>query len=192
MLIVQGRLVEPAVLQSYFTCNLKACKGACCWEGEYGAPLDDSELQVLQQIYPEIEPFLDPKGREVINEKGVFEYFKGMKGYGTPLLDNGACAYLTYTESGIALCGIEKAWREGATDFRKPISCHLYPIRVDYDPKTNFDTLRYDEWDICRAACAKGAKEKTPLFVFAKEAIIRAYGVEFYEELEAMARYIDK
>ena len=192
MLIVDGKIIEPAVLQSYFACNLNACKGACCWEGEYGAPLDESELHVLEHIYPSIEPYLDPDGIAVIKEKGLFEYFKGMKAYGTPLLKNGACAFLTYTKEGTALCGIESAWRDQAVDFRKPISCHLYPIRVEHDRKTNFTILRYDEWDICQAACAKGAKDKIPLYQFAKEALIRAYGESFYAELEAMARYINK
>ncbi len=192
MLIVQGRIVDESILSAYFVCNLSACKGACCWEGEYGAPLETAELHTLEAIYDRVAPFLSPAGKEVIAREGLYTYYKDMKTYGTPLLDDGSCAYLTYGSDGVALCGLERAWREGASPFRKPISCHLYPIRVSHDRKTGFETLRYDRWDICSAACSLGKRESVPLYVFAREALERAYGPEFYQELEAMASYLEK
>ncbi len=178
-------------MKEHFRCNLDACKGACCWEGDFGAPLEPAEMETLEKIYPDIKPYLRPEGIRVIEEQGLFVYFKGLKDYGTPLLDDGACAFLTFEKNGVAKCGIEKAFEEGATDFRKPISCHLYPIRVSKNEKVGFEALNYDRWDICSAACTAGEKEQIPVFRFAKAALIRKYGEEFYEELEAVANYLE-
>jgi len=192
LVIVQDILISEDVLKKYFRCNLDACKGACCWEGDFGAPLETAELETLEKIYADIKPFLRPEGIQVIEDQGLYIYYQGLKSFGTPLLGNGACAFLTFEENGVAKCGIEKAFEAGATDFRKPISCHLYPIRASKNEEVDFEALNYDRWEICSAACTAGKKEKIPVFRFAKAALVRKYGEAFYEELEAAAHYLEK
>jgi hypothetical protein len=130
MVVIGDILVSDEVVSEKFVCNLNACKGACCWEGDFGAPITNEEKQILDDIYLSIKPFLSVDGQEVLENKGKYTYYKQVDEWGTPLLNNAACAYLTYSELGIAQCGIEKAYLAGATHFIKPISCHLYPIRV--------------------------------------------------------------
>jgi len=190
MLIVKDILVSDEIVEEQFICNLKACKGACCWEGDWGAPLERAELKILEQIYEHVAPYLSEEGKAVIKEEGLFTYYEEPQEYGTPLLKNGACVYMTYDELGMAKCGIEQAYLAGATDFKKPISCHLYPIRVNADEKTGFEALNYDEWDICSAACQLGKKEQVPVYRFVKEALVRKYGEDFYEELDMIAKYV--
>lgn len=192
MLIVQGKIISQDIIEEQFLCNLKACKGACCWEGDWGAPLEPEELPILEQIYDSIKADLSPEGRKVLETEGLFKYYEAPKDYGTPLIANGACAYMTYTQEGIATCGIEKAFNEGKITFRKPISCHLYPIRIQKDNRTGFELLNYDRWDICAAACQKGKEASLPLYIFAKPALVRKYGADFFAELEAAATYLTK
>lgn len=189
MFIIEDILVSDDVVETQFLCNLNACKGACCWEGDWGAPLEKQELQTLVNIYDEVKPFLRKEGIAVIEKEGLYTYYEEPKDYGTPLLENGACAYMTYDEMGIAQCGIEQAHKAGKTDFRKPISCHLYPVRVKEQPEQGFVALNYDEWDICSAACSLGKKEQLPVYQFVKEALIRKFGIDFYEALDAAAKH---
>lgn len=189
MLIIQDKLVSDDVVEEHFICDLNACKGACCWEGDYGAPLEESELAVLDSIYEEVKPFLSPAGIAAIEAQGKHTWFDGM-GHGTTLIDGGPCAYLTFDGNGIAFCGIEKAWAAGATHFRKPISCHLYPIRVNFFDASEIEALNYDRWEICSAACTLGKKEKMPVYRFLKEALIRKFGEDFYEELDGAAEFL--
>ena len=156
MLIIDGKVISPEIFQEEFVCNLNACKGACCWEGDFGAPLELEELDILEKIYINIKPFLTPEGIKAIEDQGVAVYNSEEKEYGTTLVDNAACAYLIYEGNGIAKCGIEKAYEAGVIDFPKPISCHLYPIRVEELDNSSFQKLEYDRWEICSAACTKG------------------------------------
>jgi len=192
MIIVQDKLVSDDVIDKQFMCNLNACKGACCWEGDFGAPLEEEEIQIIQDNYQKIEPYLSDEGKLVISEKGKYTYFEEPAENGTPLLKNGACAYMTYNKIGMAQCGIEMAHRDGKIDFKKPISCHLYPIRIHKEEHSIYEALNYDIWDICSAACQKGKEEKIAVYQFAKDAIIRKYGIDFYEELDAAAKYINE
>ncbi len=192
MLLVGEIIVSEDVVEKQFLCNLNACKGACCWEGDFGAPLETQELYLLERIFEKVKPFLTEEGLKVIEEKGLFTYYDEPEEFGTTLLDNGACVYLSYDENGVALCGIEQAHLAGEIEFKKPISCHLYPIRVNSGKETGFEALNYDKWDICSAACELGKKEKMPVYVFAKDAIIRKYGEAFFEELHAAAGYLKK
>ena len=182
--MINDILVTDEVVEEQFMCNLNACKGACCWEGDFGAPLEKAELDILEHIYDQIKSFLTAKGRAVIEEEGAYVYYTEPKEYGTPLVENAACAYMTYSELGIAQCGIENAFRAGLTDFRKPVSCQLYPIRVKENPHSGLKVLEYDRWDICSAACTRGEQEKMPVYLFVKEALIRKYGEEFFSALE--------
>jgi hypothetical protein len=190
MLIVQGKLIHESVIKEQFICNLDACKGACCWEGDYGAPLETAELYTLENIYEEVKPFLAKEGLAAIKTEGLFTYYKKPKEYGTSLVNNSACVFMVYDEQGVAQCGIEQAYNAGVIAWKKPISCHLYPIRISKDDKTGFETLYYDEWDICSAACALGRQHKMPVYRFVKDALVRHYGLDFYEELDAAAEYM--
>lgn len=192
MIIIQDILISDDVIEKQFMCNLNACKGACCWEGDFGAPLEDQEIDILQDNYQKIKPFLTNEGRKAIREKGKYTYFEEPAENGTTLLDNGACAYMTYSKGGIAQCGIETAYKAGAIDFKKPISCHLYPIRVNQDEDAAFEALNYDKWDICSAACQKGKEQQISVYQFVKDAIIRKYGEAFYNELDAAAQYLNQ
>ena len=189
MLIIQDILVSDEVVEQQFVCNLNACKGACCWEGDFGAPLEAAELPILREIYAAVEPYLGEESKAVIEAQGKYTRFGKDREYGTPLVANGACAYMTFDELNIARCGIEQAWRARKTTFRKPISCHLYPIRVSKHPAGVFEALNYDRWDICSAACELGVKEEMPVYQFLKEPLIRKYGEDFYDELDAAAQY---
>lgn len=188
MIIIGEVVISDDVLEQQFMCNLQACRGACCWEGDFGAPLDDAELPVLQGIYPAIQSFLTEEGREVLENEGLFTFYEDANQFGTPLINGGACAYLTYDALGIAQCGIEKAHQAGATAFRKPISCHLYPVRISREP-AGFELMNYERWDICKAACSLGAEKQMPVYKFVKDAIIRKYGEAFFEELAAAAQH---
>jgi len=190
MIIVQDKLVSDDLVEQQFVCNLTACKGACCWEGDYGAPLEEAELPILDSIFEKVKPFLSPAGIAAIEAQGKYARFKGMGEYGTPLIDGGPCAYMTYNALGIAQCGIERAWKAGAVDFQKPISCHLYPVRVEKNEELEFEALNYDRWEICSAACELGKKEQVPVYQFVKAAIVRKYGQEFYDELDGVASFL--
>jgi hypothetical protein len=181
MLAIQETLVSLDLLERFFVCDLGACKGACCVKGDAGAPLTDEEINLLEDIVDDILPYLDEEGKAMIAEKGVFEIdVDGDKG--TSLLEDGRCAFSLVDESGMVSCGIEKAQMEGKTDFKKPISCHLYPVRVTEHEA--YDAVNYNKWDICKPACDCGAKLDVPLYKFLKDALTRKYGSEWYEELE--------
>lgn len=188
MLLIQEILVSDEVVQSHFVCNLEACKGACCWEGDYGAPLESDELPILERIYPLIQDFLTPEGRLAIELQGTAVFNEDHEIYATPLIDGGPCAYMTKDAAGVAQCGIEQAKQAGVIDFQKPVSCHLYPIRVSTSDIPGFEALNYDRWDICSAACTLGKKLKVPIYQFVKAALIRKYGEAFYAELDAAAQ----
>lgn len=185
MYIIDNIIVSDDVTDEQFACNLSACKGACCWEGDFGAPLDEEELEVLEEIYPKVKPYLTDEGRAAIAAQGLYTKNEQVGGWDTPLVDNAACAYMTLTDQGLALCGIEQAYRAGDISWKKPISCHLYPIRVRSKPEVDFEALNYDVWDICSAACDLGAKEKIRVYEFAKPALIRKYGEDWYNALAA-------
>ncbi len=191
MLIIQDKLVNDDIVEEYFACDLNACKGACCWEGDYGAPLEDEEVGKLEEIMTEVLPYLDEESNSIIKNEGVSYYFKDIKSVGTALKQSGDCVYLV-REKGIAICGIEKAYYDGKIDFIKPVSCHLYPVRVEKDKFTGFETLSYNRWQICNPACANGIKKAIPLYKFVKNALVRKYGQDFYEELEAAAEHLQE
>jgi hypothetical protein len=160
-------------------CNLKKCKGACCVEGDAGAPLLEEEISLLEDCVDEVKPYMTERGLKVIAEMGVFEY--DMAGqFVTPLVNGRECAFAIFND-GIAWCAIEKAWTEGKVDFRKPVSCHLYPIRItNYK---DFDAVNYHEWHICKAALVHGRRNNMPLYKFLKEPLIRMYDEAWYRDL---------
>ncbi len=180
-------IVSEDILEKEFVCNLSACKGICCVEGEAGAPLDEDELSTLMDIYPKVKPFLREEGIKAIEEQGLYIYYEGE--YETPLIDGRECAYAIF-ENGFALCAIEKAYREGIIDWKKPISCHLYPIRImEY---SEFSAVNYHKWPICDDACTLGKELKVPVYKFTKESLIRKFGEDWYSELETIAESYKK
>ncbi len=190
MIIVQDKLVSDDLVEEQFVCNLQACKGACCWEGDSGAPLEEAELPVLDAIFDKIKPFLSPAGIQALETQGLYQWYEEGEEWGTTLIDKGPCAYMTLNATGTAQCGIEQAFRAGVIDFQKPVSCHLYPIRVEKNEDLGFEALNYHSWEICSAACELGKKEQVPVYRFVREAIIRKYGQEFYDELDGAAAFI--
>ena len=181
MIQIGSALIHEDVVRENFVCNLKKCKGACCLEGDSGAPLDADELDTLNEIYPKIKHLLTAKGIAAIEKNGT--YITDFEGdYTTPCVDvNKECAYVIW-ENGITKCGIEKAYEQGIINFKKPVSCHLYPIRITKYPE--FDVLNYDRWSICSPACAFGDELKVHVHEFLKTPLIRKYGEEWYRELE--------
>ena len=177
----RGTLISEDLFEKRFVCDLNACKGACCVAGESGAPLEKDEQVLLKKLWPKIKPYIPEKGQRAIEAHGVSEVDDDGDLVTTLVEGRGECAF-TFFENGVALCGIEKAWKDGAVPFRKPISCHLYPIRVV--KLAEHDGLNYHKWPICKPACTCGAKLDVPVFRFLKGALTRAYGKEWYDELE--------
>ncbi len=187
MLLIEDILVADDVVEKHFVCDLNACKGACCVEGDYGAPLSEVEVGVINGHLESIMPYLPEDCREVIMEKGFFAINDDNGIFETGLMPDGACVFMGRNEIGITYCGIEKAYNDKAIDYKKPISCHLYPIRVVENKEAGFQALNYDKWDICSAACTNGKKKQVRVYEFAKSAILRKYGEGFYEALDAAA-----
>ena len=182
-------IVSEEIITEDFVCNLNACKGACCVDGEAGAPLEDGETQILLDIYNRVKGYLRPEGRAAIEKDGV--YVRGEDGeWETPLVNNNECAYVTFGDNGTAQCGIEKAYNDGAIRWRKPLSCHLYPVRIkEY---TNLVAVNYHKWEICDPACTLGTELRVPIYKFVREALIRKFGKNWYAELEAVARELSR
>ena len=178
-------LVSETLIEQDFVCNLSACKGACCIEGEAGAPLTLEEAQWLKRNQSKIEPFLPENGRVALKTHGAFIKIDSGE-YETPLVNARECAYTHFEPDGSAHCGIERAHQAGAVDMKKPISCHLYPVRVrDY---TEFSAVNYHRWPICDDACTLGAELKVPAYLFVKDALVRKFGQDWYDELCLVAK----
>jgi len=184
MILIDEVLIADDILQEHFVCDLAKCKGACCWEGDYGAPLEDDEVELITEILDTVTPRLSAESQQKIAQDDFKAIFSPEKFVGTQLLPNGACVFLTKDADGISKCAFEQANEAGEIDFRKPISCHLYPIRRTVNKTQGFQALNYDIWDICTAACDLGKKLKIPLYQFAKDSLIRLYGKDFYARLD--------
>lgn len=181
MIIINSILVDQEILTEKFVCDLQKCKGACCVEGDAGAPLEIDELSIIDDIQEKVKPYITKEGAKELDKNGGYVLDEEDRKFKTNLINKGPCVYINY-ENGISYCGIEKAWKEGVIDFRKPISCHLYPIRVSND--STLESIRYDRWSVCKAACSLGKKLQVPVYQFLKEPIIRKYGEVFYAALD--------
>lgn len=183
MLEIGRTIVSLDILEKQFLCDLLKCKGACCVEGDSGAPVTPDEAIAIEIAYPEIETYLDETHKQEIRKRGyaVFDHEGDLV---TPLINNRQCTY-TYEEKGILKCGIEKAFLDGKINFRKPVSCHLFPIRItEYK---HFDAVNYQKIDICKPGRECGKSANLPLYQFLKEPLIRKYGEKWYEQLEYAA-----
>ncbi|WP_339660644.1 DUF3109 family protein [uncultured Polaribacter sp.] len=177
-------IVSEDIIEKDFVCNLAACKGACCIDGDAGAPLELEETKILEEIYPKVKPFLTKKSIEVIENVGT--WVKSKEGdLETPLIEDANCAYVIFDKNKTALCAIEEAYNQGEIGWKKPVSCHLYPIRVkDY---SEFSAVNYDKWEICDDACTLGKELQVPVYKFVKQALVRKFGQNWYDELEKVA-----
>lgn len=185
MIEIGKTLISDDVVEEAFVCDLTKCKGACCVEGDLGAPLLKEELSIVQELIDVVKPYLSKEAVEVLEKEGAYVHDSDGD-YSTTTIDNKECAFAFYDDQNVLKCSIEQAHKEGKTDFKKPISCHLYPIRVAKLP--DFDALNYDRWQICSPACDLGKELKVPVYKFLKEALIRKYGENWYEELETTIR----
>lgn len=181
MIVVKNSIVSDDVADQRFCCDCAVCRGACCVDGDSGAPLLEEEVPVLEAILPEVRPYMTPEGIAAVEAQGVAVRDRDGD-LGTPLIDGSACAFINYAPDGTALCAIEKAYLEGKCDFWKPISCHLYPIRLM--EKDGFTHILYHEWSVCVPAKRKGEKDNIPLWKFLKAPLIRRFGEEWYQRLE--------
>jgi hypothetical protein len=189
MIAIGKTLISEDVIEKHFVCDLNACKGACCVKGDYGAPLETEELPILDAIYEKVKPFLREEGIQAIEKQGKYLLYE-KKEWVTPLVKGKECAY-TIFEKGIAKCGIEKAYYAGKVDWKKPISCHLYPIRITKN-RNDVEAVNYDRWNICNPACKLGENLKIPVYKFLKDSLVRKFGEDWYKELEIAAELLDK
>lgn len=181
MIEVGKTLVSDDVIEEAFVCDLTKCKGACCVEGDLGAPLLEEELEEIDKVIDLVKPYLSDEAIAVLEKEGG--YLLDEDGdLSTTTIDGKECAFAFYDDNKILKCSIEQAHKEGKTDFKKPISCHLYPIRISKLP--DFEALNYDRWQICSPACDLGKELKVPVYKFLKDALIRKYGEDWYAELE--------
>lgn len=187
MIQIEDKILSQDIFDKLFLCDLSKCKGSCCVEGESGAPLEDEETEILEKIYPKIKHLLPEVSRKIIEEQGT--WVVDMDGDKVTPINNGReCVYVYFEEDGTAKCGIEKAYNQGIVDFKKPISCHLYPIRVT--KYKDFEALNYHQWPICEPARVLGKEVGLPIFKFLKEPLIRKYGEEFYAHLEEVDKLL--
>lgn len=188
MFQIQNTLVSEDLLEKEFVCNINACKGACCVLGDAGAPLEIDELIEIEDSLEEVKAYLSDESLSTLKQKGPYE--KDTDGEFVTSLNNGKeCVFTIFDESGKASCGIEKAYNDGKINFQKPISCHLYPIRIK--KLTHYDALNYHKWQICSAACELGKNLKVKVYEFAKIPLIRKYGNEWYQELEKVSELLN-
>lgn len=189
MIQIGKAIVSFDVFEKKFLCDIASCKGICCVEGDSGAPLTQEEALLIEKYYPVFKEYITPKFQVEIEEQG-FSVVDRDGDLVTPIHEDQACLYTFEDADGVTKCAIEKAYLEGKIDFRKPISCHLFPIRIkEYK---DFDAVNYQQLNICKCARKCGAKAQLPMYKFLKEPLIRKYGEDWYKELEIAAEYLDK
>jgi hypothetical protein len=185
MLIVGDTLVSEELLEEHFVCDLNACRGECCVQGESGAPLTQDELPVLEEIYDKVKPYMRPEGIKAIERDGLYTVDSDGDFVTTLVSAGKECAFVTFDDKGIAKCALEQAYNDGVTTWKKPVSCHLYPVRLVKLP--DFTALNYHRWQVCSPACELGKALKVPVYKFLREPLIRRFGEAWYKELEAVA-----
>jgi hypothetical protein len=180
MIIIDNTLISDDILNKKFKCNTNVCKGACCVKGEEGAPLEKNEEALLNKNFKKLEKYISKDGFEIISNQGVST--KDNEGVlHTPLVNERECAYVNIDEKGIVNCGIENAYNDKVIDFQKPISCHLYPVRIS--ELKNYTALNFHNWEVCESACSEGDKNNIHLIDFLKDAFKRKFGEKWFGEL---------
>ncbi|MCB0698492.1 MAG: DUF3109 family protein [Chitinophagales bacterium] len=190
MIAIDNVLVSDDVVKEQFVCDLTKCKGGCCVDGDCGAPLTEEETKLVADNYPAIKKYLPEKHILEVEQQGTHTIDDEF-GYVTPTINGGVCVYAYTDFAGIVKCGFERAWREGEIAFQKPISCHLYPIRIKQLP--DYEAVNYSPRKIlCAPACTLGEKLRVPVYQFLKDALIRKYGPDFYDALDATAKHMNE
>lgn len=190
MIVIDNKLVSDEIVEEQFVCDLNKCKGGCCVDGDAGAPLSTDELLHLNEVYDAVLPYLDEENKKELHKQGKYVHNKEF-GWVTPTIDSKVCVYGITDEKGIVKCGIEQAYNDGKVNWKKPISCHLFPIRVQLSKNKKTEYVNYEpREDLCSAGCKLGKKLKVPVYVFLKDALVRKYGTEFYETLDAAAKHV--
>ena len=192
MIVIDNILVSDEVVSEQFVCDLNKCKGGCCEDGDSGAPLTNEELEMLRNYIDEIKPYCTEEGLKVLEKEGLYRYDAEF-GWVTPTIGGRMCAYGFRDQQGIIKCGIEQAWLDKKISWKKPISCHLFPVKITRSKRQTQEYVNYEpRQDLCKAACRLGKQLKVPVHVFLKDALIRKYGLEFYTTLEAAALHVKK
>ena len=189
MIVVDNIIISDDVVETQFVCDLDKCRGGCCEEGDAGAPLDEKELDIVLEMYEKVKPYLTAAGIAEIERKGKYVYNKEF-GWVTPTLGNDReiCVYGSRDEKGIIKCAFEQAYSDGVIPWKKPISCHLFPIIINKGKKDGYDRMNYEPREkLCNPACALGKKLQVPTYEFLKEPLVRKYGEGFYNALEKAA-----
>lgn len=190
MIVIDNILVSDDVVEKQFVCDLGKCKGGCCEDGDAGAPLENKELKVIDQVFEKVRPYLTPASVEHIEQNGRYVYDREF-GWVTPVLprDNEICVYAVREASGLIKCAFEQAYYDGVIPWKKPISCHLYPIIAKPGKHGDYTRVNYlPRESLCKPACVLGEGLKIPVYRFLKEPLIRKFGEEFYETLDTVAR----
>ena len=190
MIVIDNILISDNVVRKQFVCDLGKCKGACCEEGDAGAPLDDDELDIILEMYEKVKPYLTQTAIAEIEKKGKYVYNKEF-GWVTPTLGNDKeiCVYGKRDEKGIIKCAFEQAYYDGAIPWKKPISCHLFPVIIEKGKKGNHDRVNYEPRErSCNPACGLGKKLQVPVYEFLKEPLVRKFGKDFYNALDKVAK----
>jgi hypothetical protein len=191
MIIIDQVLVSDQVVEEQFVCDLSKCKGGCCEDGDAGAPLENKEKEYVKDFFEIVKPYMTKEGIKEIKQVGPYLYDREF-GWVTPTIDGKICAYGYKDKEGIIKCAFEQAYNDGKIPWKKPISCHLFPIKLSKsksDPGIEYMNYEPRE-DLCKAACSLGKKLKVPAYVFLKDSIIRKYGETFYETLDATAAHL--
>jgi hypothetical protein len=192
LIAIDNILVSDDVVSEQFVCDLNKCKGGCCEDGDSGAPLTNEELEYLREFIEDIKPYLTEEGIEVLEKNGLYRYDQEF-GWVTPTIAGKMCAYGFRDSQGIIKCGIEQAWLDKKITWKKPISCHLFPVKITRSKRQNQEYVNYEpREDLCKAACKLGKQLKVPVYIFLKDALVRKYGPDFYATLEATALHIKK
>lgn len=189
MIQIDDVVVSLDVLREKFLCDLSACKGECCIEGDAGAPVEPDEVEKLEAALPAIWDDLSPEARAVIDRQGVV-YIDCEGDLVTSIVNDKDCVFTCYDDRGCCCCALEKAFRAGRTRFYKPVSCHLYPVRVSR--YGSYRAVNYHRWDVCKAAVLLGSKENVPVYKFLREPLIRKFGEAWYRELELAAEELKR
>lgn len=190
MIAIGNILLSDEIVEEQFVCDLNKCKGACCVDGDAGAPLDRKELKEIDNVYAKVAPLLTKRALAEIKKQGKYVYDKEF-GWVTPAIDGGVCVYGITDKNGIVKCAIEQLYNEGKVTWKKPISCHLFPIRITKSRDGKTELANYEPRETtCKPACALGKKLKVPVYEFLKEPLIRKYGEDFYEAIDATAKHL--
>ncbi len=188
MIIIDNILVSDELVQEQFVCDLMKCKGGCCVDGDAGAPLAPEERANIDEVLPVVKEYLNEQSLAEIEKQGNYVWDNEF-GWVTPAIDGGICVYAVTDQMGVVKCGIEQAYRDGKINWKKPISCHLFPVRIKRSDSGNQEYVNYEpREDLCKPACKLGKKLKVPVYQFLKEPLIRQYGEAFYETLDAIAK----